>query len=284
MAFTLRPKDLEVGKAYDLSHTWEGNSYYPIERVAPGPGEQGMMVRLLDEVKSSGKTYPKGLRFRLRTKDTWYARPSTREGRLLSWFRNEDLFANEVSFETAIPGKEYAFLLPGKRLDPAYLFLATLLELEQHVSTKWPPPIRLKLRLAPEYQRAWQLNDPIWELPRTYPLRMFEISDLLERSKLAEKLARVAQSQGIPHELTAIIFEQATGRKPKGYPKHAFTGPREVFAEQAKTEAKKEDQERRTKEQEEMIESLSPEEREVAVAMRGGTRRRRRRRQTRRRK
>jgi hypothetical protein len=201
-------------------------------------------------------------------------------------YPEREIFQKRLPIYQAQIGKEYTFLLPGKsRLDPKYMFIATLLEYDTYDnSILAEPPMRLKVRVAPEFQRAWGLDDPVleWRSVGTR-LPIFEVPESKERREFAKKLALVAQKEGLPHEITAQIYTMQTGRKPKGYPKGAFDAPRAYVAEEKRKEAMREGQANLVREQEEMIQGLDPEEREAAAAMRGG-RKSRRRRSTRRRR
>lgn len=192
-------------------------------------------------------------------------------------YPREEIFKKRVPIFLAKTGKEYTFLLPGKRaLDPKFMFLATLLEYDVPDATLFADPLmRLKVRLAPEFQEAWGLDSPVleWTSVRS-SLPIYEVPESRGRRDFAEKLARVAHAQGLPHEITAHIYTMQTGRKPRGYPKGAFDASRTRKTPQ---------QSDLTREQDEFIEGLDPDEREAAAAMRGGRRRRSRGRKTRRR-
>ncbi len=191
-------------------------------------------------------------------------------------YPEREIFQKRLPIFRAQIGKEYTFLLPGKsRLDPKYMFIATLLEYDINNDTLFAEsPMRLKLRVAPEFQKAWGLDDPVLEWKSVGSrLPMYEVPESKERRDFAKKLALVAQKEGLPHEITAHIYTMQTGRKPKGYPKGAFDAPRAYVAE----EKRREGQANLIQEQDEMIEGLGPEEREAAAAMRGGRKSRRRR-------
>jgi hypothetical protein len=191
-------------------------------------------------------------------------------------YPEREIFQKRLPIFRAQIGKEYTFLLPGKqRLDPNYMFIATLLDYDINNDTLFAEsPMRLKVRVAPEFQKAWGLDDPVLEWKSVGSrLPMYEVPESKERRDFAKKLALVAQKEGLPHEITAHIYSMQTGRKPKGYPKGAFDAPRAHVAE----EKRREGQANLIQEQDAMIEGLDPEEREAAAAMRGGRKSRRRR-------
>jgi hypothetical protein len=192
----------------------------------------------------------------------------------------KEIFQKRIPIYRAQIGKEYTFLLPGKsRLDPKYMFIATLLEYDTYNNSIFAdPPMRLKVRVAPEFQKAWGLDDPVLEWKSIgSSLPIYEVPESKERREFAKKLALVSQKEGLPHEITALMYTMQTGRKPKGYPKGAFDAPRAYVAEEKRKEAMREGQANLVREQDEMIEGLGPEEREAAAAMRGGRKSRRRR-------
>lgn len=215
-------------------------------------------------------------------------------------YPRQELFKKRVPIFRAVIGKEYTFMLPGKgALNPQFMFIATLLDYEVNGATLFAdPPMRLRVRLAPEFQEAWGLDDPVleWNNIRS-SLPIYEVPESRTRRGFARNLVFANQGQLPPEMLgeimkfvhpafkggpTGAIYESAK-RNPKviAY-ERARQARREadeaLYAQKEEKERIHAEQERLTKEQEEMIEGLDPEEREAAVAMRGGRRRKTRRR------
>lgn len=274
MAFTLSPKQLKIGTAYDFSDSPDGLTHVHAERVASEPGEGKIMLRLLEDRKdiTGAVIAAKGTRFQCPPQ--WRARLQTPEARLMSDYPLKEVFQKRVFIQAATPGTEYTFLLPGKAMvNPVYMFIATLLEAEIDYATLLTVPfMRLKVRLAPEFQKAWGLDDPVveWEsVPSNLPI--FEVPKTRVHRDFAKKLALMNASAQLPIEMLGELMKFVNADFKGGpYPERAFAT--------ARKDAMREKQAELIRQQKDFIASLPPGEREAAAASLGGRRKKTRRR------
>lgn len=171
---------MEYGRQYEISFK-DKPDRLEVEVVDPVRGEYGIPIRVLKDAVFNGLRFKKGDRERLDPNPKVGFRATfLRSGKPIAKFSIEELLAKPTNLWRAEIGKEYAFHLPGSSLkgnvlDPKKIFFATLLEREEKDTLFSDGRVDLKVKVDPEFAKAWGLDNPVLEWKTIVPPRMWEV-------------------------------------------------------------------------------------------------------------
>lgn len=206
MAFTIRPREMEVGKYYEIADVPDAPSWVQIELVEGG---RWPVARLREDRRNAAGAIvvPKGTRFDL-DPFQWLGRPGHPIGKPTTRYAPAALFARPVPLATAKLGERYTMLPPGAPREPSKAFFGTLLEVDKGPPVMQLPIWRVRVRVDPEYKELWGLETPELEW-KTRPETM-ELFAIPERKTA---IGKVAEDKSLPPDVEAALRRYGGRRK-----------------------------------------------------------------------